>query len=180
MNEKFRPLALACAFATSSLALAADDCLPFRALVQATWIEDGSTAVIGWQGPFAGTRGTDLTFGYLSSNGDPAPPTQTGHVGKEGEPSEKLDFGADGFLVTVADNKGVFPIPPGKGGWLMNYCETAKIAEGQGTGRYANASGFLTFTGSAIAYPVDQFDPASAWSGIWHGEINGRICNVAP
>ena len=66
---------------------------------------------------------------------------------------------------------------PGKVGF-GSCSETAKIAEGQGTGRFRNASGFVNFSGPWIAYPLTA-DPNGPWSGVWHGEINGRICNVA-
>jgi hypothetical protein len=136
------------------------------------------TGVYGWQGPFVGTLDGQLVFGYYSSPPSAAP-TQTGVAGKEGTVTSKLDFGADGYLITVSDNKGVFPMPPGHAGFGA-YAESAKVAGGQGSGKFQNASGNLSYSGSWIWYPTTaDASPTAPGTGVWHAEINGRICNVA-
>ncbi len=177
---------LVVALAMAPAGWAQSNCKPFRALIQAIWIDPTgplpASGVYGWQGPFLGTLDGQEVSGFLSANPNATAwvPTITGAVGTEGSPSEKLDFGGGNYFVTVADNKGVFPTPPGKGGWLMGYIETAKIDEGQGGGIFKNASGTLAISGPGIAYPVDFSNLNGAWFGFWNGEINGRICNVAP
>jgi hypothetical protein len=100
-------------------------------------------------------------------------------VGKEGKPVSKLDFGVDGSVVTIADNKGVFPIPPGHSGF-GSYSETSKIDPTQGTRKFQNASGNVSYSGPWIWYPTtSDTSLAGPGSGIWHAEINGRICNIA-
>lgn len=197
--------ALAVGLAIAPIARGQNNCKTFRAVIQATWIDmalsPGSqllpifvqpswsdpklsipqppVGVYGWQGPFLGTLDGQVVFGYYS----PLPstmPTQTGVVGKEGTPISKLDFGADGYIVTVSDNKGVFPIPPGHAGFGA-YSETDKIDPRQGTGKFQNASGNLSYSGPWIWYPTtSDTSPTGPGSGIWHAEINGRICNIAP
>ena len=172
------------ALAMAPATWAQDNCKTFRALIQATWIDPLLVpSGYGWQGLFLGTLAGQPVSGVLSpASLTPPPGTMTGVAGKEGSPSEKLVFsvGPHGSFTTAADNKGVFPTPPGKGGFLMGYIETAKIAEGGGTGKFANATGFLAVSGPGIAYPVDLARPDGPWVGIWNGEINGRICNIAP
>jgi hypothetical protein len=167
--------------AVAPIGWAEDNCKPFRALAQATLLpaEGSPIHVSGWQGPFTGTLNGKIVYGYYSVNGEQLPPTQTGVVGKEVSPTERMDFGTDGAFTTIADNKGVFPMPPGKGGF-GSYVENTKIAEDtQRTGKFQNATGFLSFTGSFIAYPLTA-DLNGPWAGVWHAEISGRVCNVLP
>jgi hypothetical protein len=174
---------LGATLALAPITWAQDNCRPFRALIQATWVDPLIVSSgYGWQGRFMGTLDGQPVAGMLSpASPTPGPGTMTGVAGKEGSPSEKLVFtvGPAGSFTTAADNKGVFPLPPGKGGFLMGYSETAKIAEGTGTGKYAYASGFLAISGPGIAYPADLAKPDGPWIGIWNGEITGRICNIA-
>ena len=133
--------------------------------------------VFGWAGPFVGTLDGQLVFGYYSSWLSSVP-IQTGVVGKEGQVNSKLDFGAYGYLITVSDNKGVFPLPPGHSGFGA-YAESSKIAQGQGSGNFLDASGNVRYSGSWIWYPTtSDSSPTAPGSGIWQAEINGRVCNV--
>ncbi len=112
---------LATALAIAPAGWAQDNCKPFRAVIQANWIDVAllpgtqvlpviqaawtdpkslipppPNTVFGWAGPFAGTLDGQLVFGYYSSWLSSSP-IQTGVVGKEGKVNSKLDFGADGF-----------------------------------------------------------------------------------
>ncbi len=195
-------LALSGSLAVPPVGQAQNNCKAFRAVIQANWMDVTLAAgsqllpviqaawtdpkslippppanVFGWAGPFVGTLDGQLVFGYYSSWLSSAP-TQTGVVGKEGEVNSRLDFGADGYLITVSDNKGVFPLPPGHDGFGA-YAESSKVAQGQGTVKFLNASGNVSYSGSWIWYPTtSDSSPTAPGSGIWHAEINGKLCNV--
>src|SRR5689334_18236208 len=149
----FAGAALAATLAITPSGWGQSNCKTFRAVIQANWIDVAvpspllpvlqsswvgaqiplpPSGVYGWQGPFVGTLDGQVVFGYYSPLPSSTPPSQSGIVGKEGKPVSKLDFGVDGSVVTVADNKGVFPIPPGHSGF-GSYSETGKIDSTQGT-----------------------------------------------
>lgn len=195
----FAGAALAATLLLAPSAWGQNNCQTFRAVIQANWIDVAvaspllpilqsswtgtqiplpPSGVYGWQGPFVGTLDGKVVFGYYSPLPSTTPPSQSGVVGKEGKPISKLDFGLDGAVVTVADSKGIFPIAPGHAGF-GSYSETGKIDSTQGTGKFQNAFGNVSYSGPWIAYPTTSDpSPTAPGSGIWHAEINGRICNI--
>ncbi len=68
----------------------------------------------------------------------------------------------------------VFPNPPGHGGVMSYYGNTAKIV--RGTGKFQSASGNLNVSGPAIVW-ADPNSPIGVY-GRWNPKISGNVCGI--
>ena len=159
----------------NSTAQAQPSCKDFQAIAQA-WLPTSTrlAPTDTWGGPLFGFLGGDLLVGVLSGNdGDE---TWRPHMGAGTGGAYTVCVGyptcTDSFTYEVPHS--VFPIPPGKGGLVPYYGNTAKIVHG--TGRFQNASGNLNVNGPAFVWP-DSGSPFGV-SGRWNPAISGKVCGI--
>jgi hypothetical protein len=151
-------------------AQAQQGCTEFRAIGQASLPApiplhpDTDT----WGGSVYGSLGGEFLSGIFSGNDGNQSWQGAGGTGRNG--SYEFVFGSDRFTMEV---HAAFGFPPGKVG-LGNYRGSAKIVEGSGTGRFANASGNLDWAGPFIVWTPD----GENFYGRYNAEIRGNICGV--
>jgi hypothetical protein len=158
-----------------SAAQAQSGCKDFQALVQA-WLPTSTplAPTDTWGGPLFGFLGGELLPGVLSGNDGNETFRQHMGAGRGGAYTVCVGYPTctDSFTYEVPN--AVFPIPPGKGGIVPYFGNTAKIVSG--TGRFQAASGNLNVSGPAIVWP-DSSSPFGV-SGRWNPAISGRVCGV--
>ncbi len=121
-----------------------------------------------WGGDVYGTLGGEFLTGIFSGNDGNATAHGVTTLGTNG--SYTFVFGTDSFTMEVAH--AAWPFPYGKEG-LGYYRGAAKIV--QGTGRFANASGNLYWSGPFIVWSPDDWVTVY---GRYNAEIRGNICGV--
>lgn len=154
-------------------------CKRFHAIVQATLPSSTPLYKPGvpdvWGGPLYGMLNDELlSNGALSGNdGEGSMHGVTG-MGKGGSYTICVDPPVCNDTFTYEVPNAVWPIPPGRSGFLTYIGNTATIV--QGTGKFASASGNLNVTGPAIVWP-DSSSPFEV-SGRWDGELSGKVCGI--
>jgi hypothetical protein len=159
----------------TSQAQAQQGCKDFQAIVQA-WLPS-STPLLPtdtWGGPIYGFLGGALFAGVVSGNDGNE--TWRSHMGtgKAGAYTICADYPACTNSFTYEVSTSVFPLPPGKGGLVPYYGNTAKISVGKGT--FQGAFGNLNVAGPALAWP-DTNSPIGM-TGRWNPSISGKVCGI--
>ncbi len=118
-----------------------------------------------WGGNVYATLGGKFLQGIFSGGGEEAQSHGVNAVGKDG--FYKFVFGVADSL-TIQFTHAVWPFPPGKGG-IGEYKGEGRIVEG--TGRFANAWGNVTWSAPFIMWVEGQNLYARA-----NGFIKGSVC----
>jgi hypothetical protein len=118
--------------------------------------------------------GSDVFLGVVSGNDGDETFRQHMGEGRGGAYTVCVGYPACTDSFTYEVPHAVFPIPPGKGGIVPYYGNTAKIVHG--TGRFQNASGNLNVNGPAFVWP-DSGSPFGV-SGRWNPAISGKVCGI--
>ncbi len=142
-------------------------CMELRAFAQASLPSPYPIYLYNaWGGNVYGMLGGQFVQGIFSGGGEAAESHGVNTVGRDG--FYKFVFGADSL--TVQFTNAVWPFPPGKRG-IGEYKGEGKIVEG--TGRFANAWGNVTWSGPFIVWVEGESVYAR-----FNADIKGSVCGV--
>ena len=181
-------LAVALLIANAPVAVAQNNCQPFKALMQARIVMDPETSLppdlaahsseFGWGGEVYSTVGNDGTFlgGWFYGKDDAASQSIYGRRNGRGNNGlymfEFGTHGGGGWAITdsfdIQLGEAVWTIEPG-GAYAGSYKASGKMING--TGRFLGATGNFTLHGEFGAWGGDTLI-ASAWNPV----LEGKFC----